>query len=71
MKKQYNYVVTGITEEQLNIWKDSMREDLTIIVKDDIKVPVIKLTKFNAFKMRLQIIGNNMKNCYRFGLARI
>ena len=69
--KKHNYVITGISKEQAYLWKADMREDITIYEKGSLVLPVIELTRWAAFKMKVQIIRNNVKQRYGFGLARI
>lgn len=70
--KKYKYTITGISKEQIKDWKENMREDVTLIeYNSETIIPIIELTKWEAFKMKMQIIRNNVKEHYGFGLVRI
>jgi len=71
MNKKYQYVLTGISKEQVTVWREDMREDVTLLEKGGLIIPIINLSRWDAFKMRIQIMSNNIKNNYGFGLARI
>ena len=69
--KKNNYVITGISREQAYLWKENIRDDVKLYEADGSIIPVIELSKWEALKMKIQIIRNNMKHRYGFGLARI
>ena len=71
MNKKHLYVLTGIKKEQIVVWKDYIREDMTLLEKGDVAIPVIELSWLEAVKMKLQIIWNNIVSHYGFGLVRI
>ena len=71
MKKKHLYVLTGIKQEQVTVWRDYIREDMTFIEKGGITIPVIELSWLEAVKMKFQIIRNNIISHYGFGLVRI
>ena len=69
--KKHTYVVTGISKEQVTLWKEGLREDLTLVEKDDCIIPLIRLSNWEAFKMKVQMLYNNVVNHYGIGLERI
>ena len=71
MKKKHLYVLTGIKQEQVAVWRDYIREDMTLLEKGDITIPVIELSWLEAVKMKFQIIRNNIISHYGFRLVRI
>ena len=71
MNKKHNYVVTGISKEQVTVWKENMRDDLTLIERGDMIIPIITLTVWDACKMKVQIMIDNVRNHYGFRLVRI
>lgn len=70
MKKDY-YVITGISDAQKEAWKDELREDIIMVERCDTIFPCIKLTRWAAFVMRVQMLYYNVIHRYRFGLAKI
>lgn len=71
MNKKQNYVITGMSKEQATVWKGKLRDDLKLYGTDKLVIPIIELSRWEAFKMKIQIIRNNVKDHYGFGLARI
>ena len=70
MKKR-NYVIRGMSKQQAQNWKENMREDLKLYTSTELVIPIIELTRFEAFVMLIQIIKNNVQNHYGFWLVRI
>lgn len=71
MNKKHAYLLKGITEEQISIWKESIRDDLTIINRNGIIISIINLTLLESVKMKFQMIYSNIRYHYGFKLIRI
>lgn len=71
MNKKHAYLLKGITEEQISIWKESIRDDLTIINRNGIIISIINLTLLESVKMKFQMIYSNIRYNYGFKLIRI
>ena len=69
--KKHNYVIRGMSKQQAQNWKENMRDDLKLYTSATLIVPIIELTRFEAFVMLIQIIKNNIQNHYGFWLVRI
>ena len=70
MKKR-NYVIRGMSKQQAQNWKENMRDDLKLYTSATLIIPIIELTRLEAFVMLIQIIKNNIQNHYGFWLVRI
>lgn len=71
MKRKHFYVLTGIKKEQVAVWKDYIREDLTFVERGALTIPIIELSWMEAVKMKFQILRSNVISHYGFGLVRI
>lgn len=71
MKRKHFYVLTGMKKEQIAVWKDDIREDLTFLERGELIIPIIELSWREAVKMKFQILCSNVVNHYGFGLVRI
>lgn len=69
--KENNYVITGIAKEQIQEWKDELRDDLTLCEHNETIIPVITLNRREAFKLRIAILQNNLKQGTKYGVKRI
>lgn len=68
MKKQY--VITGVTEQNIIKWGDSLRDDLkiySILRRGNRTIKIfIKLTKSEFYKIKMELFLYNLKNKTKF-----
>ena len=71
MSKKIAIIGSGFSSLAAACYLAKQGNDVTIYEKGSLVLPVIELTRWAAFKMKVQIIRNNVKQRYGFGLARI
>lgn len=72
MKKQY--VITGITEQNIINWRDLLRDDLkiySILHRGNRKIRIfIKLNRSEFYKIKMQLFLYNVKNKTKFEIKK-
>lgn len=70
--KKHGYVVIGMSEEMLNNESEYLRDDVDLFLNGKGEViPIIRLTRFEAIRMRWQMLCWYLKNHYRLKLRKI
>ena len=69
--KENNYVITGIAKEQIQDWKDELRDDLTLCEHNGTIIPIITLNRKELFELRIAVLQNNWKQKTKYGVKRI
>lgn len=64
------YRITGISKEQYELWKDDLREDILVWRAGENMDLRIRLTWFQAIRMKLAMLRINMKNPIRLQLKK-